>query len=516
MPGAVMQLASQGPADVYLTGKPQVTYFKLTWRRHTNFATEAVQQAFDGIVDFGKQPTVTVSKNGDLLGAVWLQITLPDLLGYDITPTPPEGNTSNVLSLAATADGVYADDLGNYWQTRSGSPGGYAYANVVALADGVGNYYSSGTPGNVASLTGNIVTWPYMVAAGSAGSRTFSQPTTGLRYVNGVGLALIKSVELNVGGQRIDKHYSEWWDVWSELSETAEKRDGYARMVGKYAPADYATWQREHAAARTLYVPLTFCFNRTPGLYLPLAALSYSQVRFNFELRPYLECVKASVPIAALTSKAGGAPLSLGGLTMYADYVWLDAPERTRLSEMEHEYLVTQLQFQGDEPLTSPTDPNGTTNRKLTLNFIHPVKELVWVYQAASRYDVDAQTGNDIFNYEVPATANVGGSTEVFESCKLIFNGGDRFGARPGSYFRMVQPYERHTRVPDKSIYVYSFALEPEKPQPSGTANFSRYDSAQMALTLNAGLPAGRVKFFATNYNIMRVASGMAALAYTS
>lgn len=506
-----MQLASFGAQDAYLTGTPQVTYFKLTYRRHTNFAIESISQTFDGTADFGKSPTVTVSRNGDLLGPVWLEITLPDLLSYDITPAPAEGNTANVQSLGGN---VYSDATGNYYQVRTGSPGAYSYANAIALTDGAGGYYASGTPGNVASLSSPIATWPYMVVGNTANAaiRTFAVPTTDLRYVNGIGMAIVKSVELEIGGQRIDKHYSEWWDVWNELTEPAEKQAGLNAMVGKYA--DYSAWQRPQSQARTYYVPLRFCFNRSPGLYLPMVALASHQVKFNFEFRNYLECVRATVPVTALTAKAGGTPLSVTSCKMYADYVFLNNPERIRMSEMQHEYLVTQLQFQGDEPTPSPTDPNGTVNRKYSLNFIHPVKELVWVYQAASRYDVDAVSGNDIFNYELPANAAT--DTEVFQTCKLIMNGSDRFSVRNGSYFRLVQPYEHHTRVPSKSVYVYSFALDPEQAQPSGTANFSRFDSAQMALTLNPNLPTGRIKFYATSYNVLRVSSGMAGLAFAS
>jgi hypothetical protein len=503
-----MQLASFGAQDAYLTGSPQVTYFKLTYRRHSNFAIESIRQTFDGTADFGKSPTVSVSRNGDLLGAMWLEITLPDLLAYDITPAPSEGNTANVLALA----NVYSDASGNYYQGRTGSLGSYIYNTPIALTDGVGNYYASGTPGNVASLTGNLTTWPYMIVGNTANPaiRTFTTPKTDLRYVNGIGMAFVKSVELEIGGQRIDKHYSEWWDVWSELTEPAEKKTGIDAMVGKYA--DYTPWQRQQSRSRTYYVPLRFCFNRSSGLHLPLVALASHQIKFNFEFRNYLELIRATVPVTALTAKAGAMPLSVTSCDLFADYVFLNNPERIRMSEMQHEYLVTQLQFQGDEPTPSPTDPNGTVNRKYTLNFIHPVKELVWVYQAASRYDVDARTGNDIFNYEI----NTATDPEVFKTCKLVLNGSDRFSVRNGSYFRLMQPYEHHTRVPSKSVYAYSFALKPEEDQPSGTANFSRFDSAQMSVTLNPALPAGRVKFFATSYNVLRVASGMAGLAFAS
>ena len=513
MPGGVLQLSAFGAQDVYLTGTPQITFFKSVYRRYTNFATESIQQAFDGTVDFGKLPTVTISRNGDLLGAVWLEISVPDLLTYDITPTPAEGNTSNVMTVGGN---VFTDTTGNYWQVRYGSAPNYTYANAIAAYDGIGSYYGRyGQLGNVASYTGNITTWPYMLVGNTSNAaiRNFTVPTSNVRYVNGIGYAIMKSVELEIGGQRIDKHYSEWWDVWTELTEKSEKLDGLNVMTGRYDPTTYAsTWQRQQAAATTYYVPLRFCYNRAPGMYLPLVALSYHQIKLNFEFRNYLECVRSTVPITALTSKLGALPLSIQNVNLYADYVFLDSPERMRMSEIQHEYLVTQLQYQGDEPVPSPQDPNGTVNRKYNLNFNHPVRELVWVYQAASKYASDPVAGNDIFDYEIPGTGG-----EIFETAKLVINGSDRFSVRNGPYFRLVQPYEHHTRVPSKSVYVYSFALSnAEDLQPNGTANFTRFDSAQLQFSLNPALPAGRVKIYAVNYNVLRVAAGMAGLSFAN
>lgn len=516
MPGGLVQLQAYGQADVFLTGNPQITLFKSVYKRHSLFSIESIEGTFDGTVDFGKQPTVTFPRSGgDLVGAVWLEIAVPDLLAYNITPTPSEGNTVDVTTLTSN---IYQDSYGSYFQVRSGNVGSYTYANAVALHDGFGRFYSSGTSGNVASYSGNITTWPYMVTANTANAAIldFSLPTTEVRYVNGIGLSLVKSVELELGGSRLDKHYSEWWDIWSELSEKEEKLTGFNTMVGKYGATEYATWAREHSAAKTLYVPLRFCYNRIPGLYLPLTALQFSQVKLNFEFRPYLECVKARQAITALTSKSGALPLSMTSCKLYADYVFLDAHERARITEGPQEYLVEQLQFMGDEAVPSPQDPNGTVNRKYTLTFHHPVREIVWVYQAASNYEVNANTGNDIFNYDIPSTANTaGGSREVFENAKLVFNGSDRFAARSGSYFRFVQPYEHHTRVPSKSIYTYSFALgNCEDHQPNGTANFSKIDSCQLSVTLNSKLPAGRLKCFARGYNLLRLTNGMGGLVF--
>lgn len=523
MPGAISQLVSYGAQDVYLTGNPQITFFKAIYRRYTNFAMESIQQAMDGTTDFGKFPTCTISRNGDLAGPIWIEVTLPSLLGYNITPTPPVQYGSNITANASnvlTMSNVFTDPSGNYWQTYDA--GNNRYSNLIAAYSNVnGFYYASANVANIyntSQYSGNIYTWPYMVATPNLSYpsiNNFYIPTANLRYVNGIGLALFNSIELQLGGQRIDKHYSNWWDIWSELTETAEHLEGYNTMVGRYDPTYYnQNWDITQAQGGTYYVPLKFCYNTNPGQYLPLVALSYHDIKLNFDINSYLNCVKCNYPVTSLTSMVGSNPLSITQFKLYCDYIFLDAPERIRMSEIQHEYLVTQLQFQGSEPVTAPSAPNGTTNRKFTLNFNHPVKCLIIAYQAASAYEQgDAVNGNDIFDYQIPGNT----SAEIIESMTLLINGSERFSARPGAYFRLVQPYQHSYRVPSKSIYLYSFALEDiDSKQPNGSANFTRYDSAQLQMVLNANLPSGQFLIYAPNYNILRVAAGMGGLAFAN
>jgi hypothetical protein len=105
-------------------------------------------------------------------------------------------------------------------------------------------------------------------------------------------------------------------------------------------------------------------------------------------------------------------------------------------------------------------------------------------------------------------------------TAKLQLNGQDRFSEREGSYFDVVQPFQHHTRAPDTGINVYSFALRPEEHQPSGTCNFSRIDNAVLQLVLSSGTVSGtstaKVRVYAVNYNVLRVMSGMAGVAYSN
>ena len=242
--------------------------------------------------------------------------------------------------------------------------------------------------------------------------------------------------------------------------------------------------------AKRLYVPLQFWFNRNPGLALPLIALQYHEVKINLEFRPISELFTASqIP-------ASGIP-SLQAASLFVDYIYLDTDERRRFAQVSHEYLIEQLQFTGEETLSS-------TNNKIRLNFNHPVKEIVWV----SRTD-DNEAANEWSNF-TDAVGFSGGDPLV--SAKLQLNGHDRFSERIARYFNLVQPYQHHSNIPVTGIYVYSFGLRPEEHQPSGTANMSRIDNATFQMTFKSALFTGgkqiKVLIYAVNYNVLRIMSG--------
>ena len=430
MGGGLMQLVAYGAQDVYLTGNPQITFFKVVYRRHTNFAVESIQQTFNGSADFDRKVTATISRNGDLITNVYLQVEMPQL---------PTENTK---------------------------------------------------------------------------SESY--------YINSVGHALMKTVELEIGGQRIDKHYSEWLEIWSQLTTPAEKRSGYKEMVGMFDGTPL------YRGGTTLYVPLQFFFNRNPGLALPLIALQYHEVKINIDFRKLSDLVWGK-------EKNEVGTINLGDCSLWVDYVYLDTDERRRFAQVSHEMLIEQLQFTGDESVP-PVAAGAKKTEKYRMNFNHPVKELIWVYRSD-----EAEKDNDLFNFtkdtdrsgsgepdftwqETPTTVTTqvghnGGADPVYEA-KILLNGHDRFTEREGTYFRLVQPYQHHTCVPNKHIYVYSFALKPEEHQPSGTCNFSRIDNATLSLTFGSGsddgISSGKVKIFAVNVNVLRIMSGMGGLAYSN
>ena len=188
MGGGLLQLVAYGAQDVYLTGNPQITFFKVVYRRHTNFAIESIQQTYNGQTEFGNTINCIVSRNGDLINRVYVEIDVKGL-----------------------------------------------------------------------------------------------EPATGqehVRYVNYLGLKLLKNVVVEIGGQQIDKHYSDWMFIWNELSLPIGKRYGYDKMVG--ANGDELSELDENKSTK-LYIPLEFWFCRNIGLPLPLIALQYHEVKFKIE-----------------------------------------------------------------------------------------------------------------------------------------------------------------------------------------------------------------------------------------
>ena len=542
MAGGLMQLVAYGAQDVFLTGTPEITFWKVSYRRHTNFAMESIEQTFSGQADFGRRVTCTISRNGDLAFRTYLQVTLPEI-NQEMKPSG--------------SDGVYA------------------------------------------------------------------------RWLDFPGEQLIAQVEVEIGGQRIDRQYGDWMHIWNQLTMSSEQHRGYFKMVGQTTQLTYITdpnfaevsgpcassggpsqvcAPRKALPETTLYIPLLFWFCRNPGLALPLIALQYHEVKINLDIRPIGEVLWAVKNLTGTTSGALSVPLayqqSLVAASLYVDYIFLDTDERRKMAQNPHEYLIEQVQFTGDESV-------GSSSNKIKLNFNHPCKELIWVVQPDANVDYCAsldptQTlfktlGAQPFNYTdaidalPPAIHAFGGEVETSGSnafintsglfqmagaddatnplsqnnwasggnpltpfnpntgtiqtgstvsdagtfvlaetaldmhcwgenpcvtAKLQLNGQDRFSEREGSYFDVVQPYQHHTRNPDTGINVYSFSLRPEEHQPSGSCNFSRIDNAVLQLVLSAGTVSGtntaKVRVYALNYNVLRVMSGMCGVAYSN
>ena len=412
----------------------------------------------------------------------------------------------------------------NIQQTVNGTPSASGRVSVTIARNGdlVGNMYVALIPN------------PTTVALTSTNT-AFDN--------NWIAERAISAVELTIGGQRIDKHYQAWFRLYAEVFLGESDKINYGKMTSCAQSLSDTSTNKTY-----VYLPLLFFFNRNPGLYLPLIALQYHEVRLDFDLTAYFgSYFGASSPT----------------FEVWANYVYLDTEERRRFAQKGHEYLIEQVQHTGGDTL------GGTGANTVRLSFNHPVKELIWCYQNQSQTNVgnlngmwNFSTGCSTVNVTCAPQPSILGAalphlvgaphlfsnlqsitlgtgttsniywveegtsnTTALSACevgplrdfKLILNGQDRFKEQVGKYFNQYQPYVYHTGTPYPGIYVYSFALQPEEHQPTGTCNFSRIDNAQVFFNIKtAGSASLLQKMFAVNYNILRIQSGMGGLAFSN
>ena len=326
--------------------------------------------------------------------------------------------------------------------------------------------------------------------------------------------ALIKEVELEIGGQRIDRHTSTWLRIFDELFRKDDDKEGYRRLVDFTEDEQASDAQIE----KRFYVPLCFFFNRNPGLAIPLIALQYHEVKLNI-----------SFENTTIMDDAGIDTTSTPDIKMYVDYIYLDTDERRRFAQTSHEYLITQVQHTGDE-----TALLGSSTQNLRLNLNHPCRYLTWVFANPTKHGHfagNADTRSTHSEYLAP-----------LKKAKLQLNGHDRASERTGSYFNYTQPWQTLRARPRAGVYLYSFSLKPDEHQPSGTCNMSRIDNATLVLqykrqgnvaatsnvanlvsvTADEETVVGETKdltalrLFAENFNVLRIMSGMGGLAYSN
>jgi hypothetical protein len=549
MGGGLLQLVAYGAQDAYITGNPQITFWKSLYKRHTNFAMESFRVNFSGTTQWGSKQTAIVGRHADLLYSTYLQVELP-LKGKGVSTNYVWNNDQGVL-----------------------------------------------------------------------------------------GFNLLRYIELDIGGQIIDRLYSEWLYLWSVLTsnsttlqKTKDLLSGPCSNFGASALTNGVGCgsNGRQIKPNILYVPLNFFYTRSPGAALPLIALQYHEVKINVIWSDPELVAGNFTTLSTLPQPTSSA--------IYVDYIYLDTEERRRMAQASHEYLIEQVQFNEDKSITS-------ANNRIDLTFNHPVKELVWVVQPSYYRDCSLMlqlVGSGKQYYQIPAVTYAGsGSGAVFnvsvssigaafgygnivgsrDSSGNLINGGsgytintdptqksillirgsqlggvdglndlyfslnvvsssgsitistvgaqtslanssidyaastglhrllpftydqdpvyeqwmqingqDRMDRRYGDYFNKVQSFQHHVgsltaSSSTKAVYSYSFALKPEEHQPSGTCNFSRIDTATIVMNLgDIGAKVGSdvdtetwdVRVYAINYNILRVMSGMAGLAYSN
>ena len=314
-----------------------------------------------------------------------------------------------------------------------------------------------------------------------------------------IGQHLIKRVSIVIGGQVIDTLYSDFLFMWEELTGKAGKR--LMEMIGK----SQTFLQRIEASAldRILYVPLPWWFTTTTGNALPLISLQFHGVQVHVDFEELRNCVVVNSKKVTIQT-TDQQSLTNASLDAWLEtvYVYLDQDERQRFADGEFEQLIKQ--HQQFKTCTS------SQCLRVQLNFNHPVLELIFAVRQKCMED-----RNEYFNYSGSQ------GTDPIAQVGLNLNNLAKFAPRHGSWFRLVQPYQHHSNIPESYTYCFSFALNPEDDQPSGSANFSRIDNVELVLDLQDGLlcsssNSATVVVYALSWNSLRFKSGLGGLMFAN
>lgn len=473
--GGLIQLVSIGAQDVFLIGNPQITFFRVTYQRHTNFAAECIEQTVNGgeANKFGGRSTVTITRSGDLLGAMHIEFALGALSGTISAISQSIYNSSSTEKVSSVQNGDLRWCYVNYI--------GYRLLKQVTIEIG-------GQP-----IDRHYATWYYM---------WFELSTPAAKR---------EGLQKMVGGYDVTE---------SPLAISANGR--LARTL--YVPLVF--WFNTHPGLALPLIALQYHevrleiqledLSNCVVLMTDFAAIGSTQNVLEVEWLPYSD----GNSLLALTTPTLN-------MSVWAVYYYLDSAERKRFAQNSHEYLIKQVQEIQESGITfTSAAPNKRIDYR---TFNHPVSFNVWGFR-------NARTGfsPDWTNFtNSPPFLQFLGANPIADH-KLTLNGNDRYNAKSVDYYNLVQPYNHFPAIPPTGILSYSYALQPVEHQPSGSLNFSRIDNAYNVFSvatdvsqLNGVVSQTESKWsqsgtqynavvYAVNYNVLRIMSGMGGLAYSN
>lgn len=411
----LMQMVLAGQQDQYITQNPQISYFKYVYKRHTNFAMESIPLNF----------------------------------------------LSNPLLKPDGEDHFYRCNVGRH-------------------ADLLSNLYFCFTLPNI-----------------------YSSDKYKFRWIENVGNIFVKRATVNIGSVVIDSLMGEWLSIWNEL--TLKDNSSYNRLVGQipelisptiadtrigvknnkfyyifYPASDFSKREAPSIKEKKLYVPLNFWFTRNPALALPICKLQNAEIYVTIHTKgsEYLyqvwsDIVDAYVSPTFYNALHGDnidihkfAPNITLNPYIDANYIYLEESERNALlmpgNNRRMQYVIEQVTASTQTTVSSKSSASVDIN----LNVHKHTKEIIWTVRRDDYYKY-----NIFNNYTASPLYNE--YSKIITGAALVWNSTNLRIEKDADYFGYLQPYQHHTNVPRVGIYCYSFALFPEKINPTGSYNAS-------------------------------------------
>lgn len=558
-----MQLVAYGAQDVYLTGNPQITFWKVVYRRHTNFAVESIEQVFNGTGDFGKKVVCQIQRNGDLITKMYLRLGLPALPVATVSGSSVYAAwvskighaviNSVELNIGGTTIDKHYGDWFNVW---------YELARNWAQDRGYDKMI-----GNTEALT----TINYSAYQENAGSLTSAGTAAAILYVplyffhcrnNGLALPLIAT---QYHDTRIEFQFNNFNNLIITNSSASnvyplqsltycslyvdyvyldtEERKKFAQASHEYLIEQLQFTGAESVTSQNSKFRLNFN-HPCKALYWNIQQNQYLKAQNSYlayNPKNWAQTVEIATKRAAMyaftgtgTTAAGSSQLAFtsGNFLNGTSNIFYKALEEARVTlvDISGNLTINNLVITGVPLPDWLASLPYSTLFSTTGSYFTATPNVLNVSSNTLVHSVVITPTSDIGNINVQQYDNYGvylnRTLNPVSQVLLQLNGQDRFSQRDGNYFNYVQPWQHHSNTPCDGINMYSFALNPEEHQPSGTCNMSRIDNATLNLSFITVDPNNQqpvtttnnsiINIYATNYNVLRIMSGMAGLAYSN
>lgn len=526
MAGAIIQLVAHGVQDLYLTSDPQITFFKLLYRRHTNFSVESVIQKFNSIANFGEIVTATISRIGDLIEQIFVYVQIPLIPKFILS----NGNDDLVKKIAWVTNLGYAlvqevsIEIGGKLIDKQYGEWLYLWSQVTCKQSDALN-----------KMIGNVKQM-FNFSNGKKGYELYIPLEFWFNKYCGLSLPIValasSDVKISIKFRKLEEC------IRIGPTHSIEVIDN----IVPFKPGDYIEQTINNQVIHGYFID--FDYLRKKIFYIKIQSpsaikkqfdapmLLVNQSKFNspvnqceihqinlFKQNPYR--IYNSLNNFFVNPKPGTKELientdfvfklNFINCYLYVNYIYLDKEERLKFCQSNHQYLIEQIQYNTEIGIKS-------SNLKQKLNLNHPCKAHYWIAQLDCL--VGPRTINDLFNFTSSHIRYPDGSfygTNLIKTAVLQLDGHDRFCIRDGQYFNWVQPFDHQTVAPIVGINMYSFSLNLEEFQPSSTMNMSEINEISMLINLVSVInPQNtcKIRSYTPNYNILRICFNLGCLAF--
>lgn len=638
MGGGLLQIVSSTNEDLFITSKPQITFFKLVFYRYTNFSIETLEEFFDGAPDFGESVTCTLAKTGDLIHHMYLKIDLPEVHIPILNDSIIHQNNKNYINDIILQYNEEKQNFTNYkiyikyffilwrllWKEVISIAGNYnSVINIINVYKKSDNWIEYNKYNNIFSnvfikknnsninfdivymfeftlkteyqfsnysiLKNNefkeklkLFLINYRENTTLYNNQLFNELTKikniidtektdyyRFSWLPKIGLRLIDNIEISIGGQVIDRLNSNMLNIWYELTVSHNQINTFNNIIGNIPKLN--TYNTNKKESYSLYIPLPFWFSKYTGTSLPALALRYHDIQINLKLKELIDCCMIETIENKLSDNINiNEIIKILNVSLYIDYVYIEQEERKKFGRNSLEYLIDQHQY-------LPVNNINSININQLLYFVNPIKEILWTCQTKvwDRYEFvkiykfqnitnltndkikliigdkhlikkddniriyNSKYYNNIYkvinidetsitinsdfirnDYGYIEIINTIFSENTIDTLSITFNTLVRVSDRDGMYYNLIQPWKHHTNIPSPGIYLFSFAINPEDYQPSGSCNMGLLDANQAFININPIFfeymnKNVSINFYARSINILKITEGMANLAFS-